>query len=136
MGAKFLPTPTPEAQTFWDKAKLGELWLPKCHDTGQTFFPPRAFSPFTGGPVGWERASGRAILASYVIVNRPAPGFETEAPYIVAMVKLKEGPHLLSNLPGAVADPDKLPLGAPLELTFEDRGIITIPQFRFLDRPA
>jgi hypothetical protein len=25
MSAKFLPRPTPETQTFWDKTRLGEL---------------------------------------------------------------------------------------------------------------
>lgn len=136
MSAKFLPSPTPETQTFWDKARLGELWLPKCVDTGRVFFPPRAFSPFTGGPVSWERASGRATLASYVIVYRPAPGFEEEAPYIVAMAALEEGPHMLANLPGTSPEPDKLPIGAPLELTFEERGDIAVPQFRLTESAA
>ncbi|HEX7854208.1 MAG TPA: Zn-ribbon domain-containing OB-fold protein [Sphingobium sp.] len=130
MNAKFLPQPTPETRLFWDKARAGELWLPRCVDTGRVFFPPRAFSPFTGGAVDWVRASGRATLASYVIVHRPAPGFEGEVPYIVAMAALEEGPHLLTNLPGAPADPSGLVIGAPLELVFEERDGIVLPQFR------
>lgn len=130
MSLKFLPSPTPETQMFWDKARLRELWLPACADTGQTFFPPRAFSPFTGGPVTWRRASGRATLASYIIVHRPAPGFEEETPYVVAMVALEEGPHMLANLPGSAPEPDELLIGTPLELIFDDRGDISIPQFR------
>ncbi|MTD54742.1 Zn-ribbon domain-containing OB-fold protein [Amycolatopsis pithecellobii] len=131
MAERFIPEPTPETQTFWDKARLGELWLPKCVQTGRVFFPPRASSPFTGGPVSWERASGRASLASYVIVHRPAPGFE-EGPYIVAIVALEEGPHMLTNLPGTSPEPAGLPIGAPLELTFEQRGDVAIPQFRLV----
>jgi uncharacterized OB-fold protein len=83
-----------------------------------------------------KRASGRATLASYVIVYRPAPGFEKEAPYIVAMAALEEGPHMLANLPGTSPEPDKLPIGAPLELTFEERGDIAVPQFRLRQSTA
>ena len=60
MNAKPVPQPTPETQPFWDKCRERELWLPKCADTGKLFFPPRVFSPFTGGGVSWEQASGRA----------------------------------------------------------------------------
>ncbi|MBA6436924.1 hypothetical protein H3T12_20925 [Streptomyces sp. GMR22] len=76
MGDKFRPAPTPETQTYGDKARLGELWLPTCAHTGRAFFPPRARSPFNGGPVSWKRASGRATPASYVVVHRARPGFE------------------------------------------------------------
>ncbi len=136
MSDKCLPGPTPETQPFWDGARRGELWLPTCVDTGRTFLPPRALSPFTGGQVRWSRASGRATLASYVIVHRPAPGFEEETPYVVGLAALDEGAHMLTNLPGASADPDRLPIGAALEVVFEQRGDLAVPQFRLVDASA
>lgn len=132
---KPLPKPTPETAVFWDKANAHELWLPRCLDTGQFFFPPRAFSPFTGGEIEWCRVSGRAKLASFNISHRPAPGFQDDTPYIVAIAELEEGPRILTNLPGAPPDPDALRIGAALEVTFEDRGDVTVPQFR-LAEPA
>jgi uncharacterized OB-fold protein len=133
MSSKPVPKPTPETQTFWDKAREHQLWLPKCVDTGRVFFPPRAFSPFTGGGVAWEKASGRAKLASFLIVHRPSPGYETEAPYIVALAELDEGPQMMTNLPGAPVDPGALAIGAPLTVVFEERGDMVIPQFRLED---
>jgi uncharacterized protein len=130
MSAKPVPKPTPETQPFWDKARERELWLPKCVDTGQVFFPPRAFSPFTGGAVSWKKASGKAMLASFVIVHRPSPGYEQEAPYIIALAQLAEGPRMMTNLPGTPADPAALTIGAPLTVIFEERGDMVIPQFR------
>jgi uncharacterized OB-fold protein len=130
MSEKWTPVPTPETQVFWDKARAHELWLPVCVDTGRHFFPPRSFSPFTGGAVEWRPASGRAKLASYVIVHRAAPGFESEVPYIVALAELEEGPRLVTNLPGAPCDPTRLKIGAPLTVTFEQRGAEALPQFR------
>lgn len=132
MSAKFLPHPTPETQLFWDKARLGELWLPICVDTAKAFLPPRALSPYTGGAVSWQRATGRASLASFIIVHRPAPGFEGEVPYVVAVAALEEGPRMLANLPGAPPDADALTIGAPLELVFEERGDLAVPQFRLV----
>jgi len=130
MNAKPVPEPTPETQPFWDKCRERELWLPICVDSGKPFFPPRMFSPFTGGLVRWEQASGRATLASFVIVYRPSPGYEQDAPYIIALADLAEGVRMMTNLPGAPADPAMLKIGAPLTVTFEERGDMVIPQFR------
>lgn len=115
---------------YWDMAAKHELWLPKCVDTGRFFFPPREHSPFTGGEIAWERVSGRATLASYVINHRPAPGYEDQGPYVIALVELEEGPRLASNLLEIAADPAVLKIGMALEVTFEERGPITMPQFR------
>lgn len=127
---KPVPKPTPETQPFWDKAREGELWLPKCAETGRFFFPPRLFSPFTGGAVTWQQASGRAMLASFLVNQRASPGWEGEAPYIIALAELEEGVRLMTNLPGAPADPAALKIGAALELVFEERDGTAIPQFR------
>lgn len=133
MSSKPVPLPTPETQPFWDKCREHELWLPQCADSGRVFFPPRAFSPFTGGPVAWHKASGRATLASYLIVERGAPGYEGEVPYVVALAELAEGPRLMTTLPGAPPDPGKLRIGAPLVVCFEPRGDMVIPQFRLVE---
>jgi len=129
---KAVPGPTPETKVFWDKAREGELWLPLCVDTGRHFFPPRAYSPFTGGAVEWRKASGKARLASFLVVHRPAPGFADEVPYIVAIAELAEGPRMLTNLPGTSPDPARISIGAELEVEFELRGEMAIPQFRMV----
>lgn len=133
MSGKPVPKPTPETQPYWDRLREHELWLPKCVDTGKVFFPPRPFSPFTGGAVGWHKASGRAKLASFVIVHRPSPGYEADAPYVIALAELEEGVRMMTNLPGAPVDPAALKVGAPLVVAFEDRGDMVIPQFRLED---
>jgi uncharacterized OB-fold protein len=128
--ARLSPEPTPETAFFWEKAMAHELWLPRCVDSGRVFFPPRAFSPFTGGAVDWQRASGRARLASFVISHRPAPGYEDKLPYIIALAELEEGVRMMTNLPGSPPDPAALAIGAALELTFEAEDGIALPQFR------
>ena len=51
-------------------------------------------------------------------------------PYVIAVVKLDEGPRMLSNLVGVPADPAALTLDMPLEVVFEPRGNVMLPLFK------
>jgi hypothetical protein len=42
---------------------------------------------------------------------------------------------MLTNLPGARIDPAALNIGAPLTVTFEKRGDMTLPQFCLMSNP-
>jgi len=65
-----------------------------------------------------------------VINHMPAPGWEGEVPYVIAVVQLDEGPRMMSNLVGVPADPAALELDMPLEVTFEARGNMMLPLFK------
>jgi uncharacterized OB-fold protein len=74
------------------------------------------------------RASGRGTLHSYVISHLPAPGFDP--PYTIAVVKLEEGPKMLTNIVGTPRDPTLLRLDDPVQVTFETMNEqITLPMF-------
>lgn len=131
MGKKPVPKPTPETQPYWEGAQRGELRVQRCRECGRHYFYPRPFCPACGSSnVEWVVASGRARLHSYVINHRPAPGFEDEAPYAIAVVELEEGPRMMSNVVGVENTPEALVLDMELEVTFEDRDGRRIPQFR------
>jgi uncharacterized OB-fold protein len=124
------PKPTPESKPFWDGANSGQLWIQRCVKTGRHFFPPRRYSPFTvGGETKWVQASGRATLYSYVISHRPAPGFEDDAPYAIAVVELEEGPRMMTNIVGVEITPENLVLDMPLHVQFAARGEQQVPVF-------
>lgn len=75
------------------------------------------------------RASGRGRLYSYVIHERPAPGFEP--PYSIAVVELEEGPRLLTNIIGCPQTPEALVLDMPVEVVFETLSDeISLPLFQ------
>ena len=124
------PKPTPETRHFWDGTKGGKLLLQRCGDTGRAYFPPRPFSPYTGSRnVSVFEASGRAKLYSYVIHNRPVPGFTP--PYAIAVVQLEEGPRMMTNFIDCPQTPEALVLDMPLEVAFERLDDdITLPLFR------
>jgi uncharacterized protein len=127
---KAVPIPTPETQPYWDGAAAGELRIQRCLDCGEAYFYPRPLCPSCGsGNVEWFTASGRATLYSYVINHRPAPGFEADAPYAIAVVQLAEGPRMMTNLVGVAPTPEALQLDMELRVAFERRGEVTLPVF-------
>ena len=128
MSDRQVPTVQPETEFYWKGAAEGRLMLKSCADCGP-FFPPRPFCPACGGREVTEvRASGRATLDSYVINHMKAPGYTP--PFIVALVKLEEGPRLMANIIDCPAEPEALTLDMPLEVAFERRGDLAVPQFR------
>ena len=132
--AKALPVPTPTTKPFWEGTRAGELRLPHCEACDRKFLYPRIRCPFCGSDrLGWVRASGRGNLHSYVINHMPAPGWEGEVPYVIAVVQLEEGPRMLSNLVGVAPEPEALELDMPLEVVFEPRGDVVLPLFKPAD---
>ena len=129
-GKRPLPKPTPETQHYWEGAKAGELRLQTCNDCAKTYFPPRPFCPKCGSrSVKVVTASGKAKLHSYVIHHRPAPGFDP--PYAIAVVELKEGPRMMTNIVGCPQTPEALKLDMDLEVTFEAQNdAISLPFFK------
>jgi hypothetical protein len=67
-------------------------------------------------------------LYSYVISHLSPPGFE--APYVIGVVELEEGPRLLTNIVEVSPDPDLLPLDLPVEVVYHAVGDFTLPLFR------
>ena len=112
------PQPTPETRHFWEGTKSGELRLQRCDSCSHTYFPPRPFCPACASrEVSVFRASGRAILYSYVISHRPVPGFVP--PYSIAVVELAEGPRMMTNIVGCAQTPEALLLDMSLTVRFE-----------------
>ncbi|MCP3730303.1 OB-fold domain-containing protein [Sphingomonas sp. MG17] len=125
-----LPKPTPETAHFWEGTRAGELRLQTCMGCEKTYFPPRFFCPKCGSrSVKMVKASGRATLYSYVIAQRPVPGFTP--PYGICVVELEEGPRMMTNVVGCPQTPEALQLDMPLTVVFEPKDdTITLPLFQ------
>jgi hypothetical protein len=125
-----LPAPTPETKHFWEGTAAGELRLQRCDGCGKNYFPPRPFCTACGSrSVSVFKASGKAVLWSYVIHHRPVPGFTP--PYAIAVVQLDEGPRMMTNIVECPQTPEALQLDMPLEVVFEKQNdTITLPLFR------
>ncbi|MCA9511337.1 MAG: Zn-ribbon domain-containing OB-fold protein [Myxococcota bacterium] len=130
-----LPRPTPLSQPHWDGCREGELRVQRCTACGALEFIPQPVCTacFTEA-LEWTRVSGRGEVYSFSVVHRPQRP-EFRAPYVVAIVALEEGAHMLTNLVDVA--PDDVRIGMPVEVAFHRASdAITLPYFRPRAAPA
>lgn len=126
-----LPSPNALTEPYWQAAQKGELKLPRCEACAQFHFYPRSACPHCGSrQLAWQRVSGKGEVYSFTVVQRaPSKGFSELVPYVVAVVALAEGPHLMTRL--ARVAPDAVSIGMPVEVEFEQQDEQTkLPVFR------
>lgn len=127
---KPVPTVTAELAPFFEAARRGELAVQRCRGCGLHRFPPRPLcSGCLGRDIEWVRTSGRGEIFSFTIMHQVYhPGFAAEVPYAVVLVKLEEGPTMVSNLVGVAAD--EVRIGMPVRAIFEAvADEIVLPKF-------
>ena len=122
------PTRTALTSPFWDAAREGRLALQHCEACGRSVFYPRAICPHCwSDQLGWRDASGRGVLKSFSVVHRPGhPAWAAVAPYTIGLVKLEEGPTMLSHILGPL---DQLAVGMPLAVAMTRVGEEVLPFF-------
>ncbi len=85
---------------------------PKCDAVS---FPPRDLCSRCGAEgVEPRRLSGRGEIYSYSTVFQGPNGFAEYAPYLVALVRLAEGPLVAAQL--TEVEPDAVTIGMPVEM--------------------
>jgi hypothetical protein len=101
------PKPSPDRQdidnaTFWNGTDQGELQVKRCGACSRYHWPPRLGCPYCGSPdVKWTATRPEGEIFSWTIVHRSqTPGFDTDVPYAVVLVELKEanGVRMVGNL--------------------------------------
>jgi uncharacterized OB-fold protein len=133
--AKPIPVPDDITRPFWEAARQRRLVVQRCPSCGYYNHPPRNVCDVClGQELRFEPVSGRGRIYTFTVMHqRDVPGFEAEAPFINIVVELDEQPMLLmvSNLP--ISERERVRIGAPVIVDFEDRanGVI-VPQFTIL----
>lgn len=130
LAEKPLPRPSQESLAYWEGAKQHKLLLQHCRGCGQFWFPPstRCHHCLAADFV-WDEVSGQGRIYSFVVYHRLYhPAFERELPYVVAIVELREGPRLLTNIVGTRWQDVRCDLGVRVVFDDDPRGV-TIPRF-------
>jgi hypothetical protein len=86
---------------FWRSIKSRyNLIAIKCLNCGRVYFPPRAICPECRRKSRLEKIKlrGKGRVLSYTVIHSPPVGFENKGPYIMAIVKLDEGPCLTTEI--------------------------------------
>ena len=124
-----LPRPTALSRPHWDGCREGKLRVQRCDDCGHhVFIPQPVCTRCLGAKLSWVESSGLGTVYSYTTVHRPQqPGFAV--PYVVAIVELDEGFHMLTNL--VECRPEDVEIGMPVVATFQAvSDEITLPYFK------
>ncbi|MBN2001838.1 MAG: Zn-ribbon domain-containing OB-fold protein [Anaerolineae bacterium] len=86
-----------------------------CDHCGVKIFPPRDICPECNQPAKRPYTlSGRGEVYSFSTVFSAPEGFETYAPYTVAIIKLIEGPMVTAQLTDVA--PNEVEIGMPVEM--------------------
>ena len=107
-------------------ALVGEV-CPHCHTK---IFPPRDVCPECGGEAKTAYTfSGKGEVYSFTRMDNAPAGFEQQAPYTVALIKLDEGPIVTAQLTDL--GQEEVQIGMPVEMVTrklrsdtDERGII------------
>src|SRR4030043_235137 len=107
-------------------------------DCEAKIFPPRDICPHCGGSAHEEyQFSGKGEVFSYTTIYDAPEGYEENAPYTVALVKLEEGPMLTAQLTDL--GEKSVEIGMPVEMVTRrlrsdgDRGMLV---YGYKFRPA
>lgn len=131
-----LPAPAPEVhpetQAFWEATAERRLLLQRCTRCAAVVWYPRYVCSACGvAALESFEASGRGTLYSFTVTTRGILDYKDCGPYVLALVQLDEGPKMMTNVVGA--DPERLVIGAPVEVEFHDTGAgSALPRFHLL----
>jgi len=103
-----------DSKPFWDGLRSGHLRLQYCDECKKYRFPPYPACPYCGDPGGtWTSVSGKGVVYSWIVVHRsPLREYQEDAPYVIALVDLKEGPRMVGRLVGL--DPEDVRADLPV----------------------
>tara|TARA_R110002110_G_scaffold395200_2_gene609722 strand:- start:6979 stop:7380 length:402 start_codon:yes stop_codon:yes gene_type:complete len=109
---------------FLRSVEQGRLMLPFDRSAG-TFMAIHEVDRAHEGRIEWKAASGRGVLVALAIYHRRYSA-DFDPAYNVAMVRLEEGPVILSTI---LDDAEPLSVGMPVAAVFQDGN-------RLVFRPA
>ena len=112
------PVPDEVTQEWWDATRERRLLLQRCDRCGHVQHYPRAMCVACSSfELSWLPSGGRGIVDSFTEVHR-APHPELEVPYVIARIRLDEGPVLLSRI--VSSDPGQITCDARVSLAWQD----------------
>ena len=125
-----VPDPSPLTAPFWDAATKHRLLMRYCSACGTWRHPQVLLCSCGSEALEWREATGYASLISYTVTRKAILPGQIDVPYTLLLVRLFEGPQLVSSLPG---DGYELYCGMQLRVQFDDivvgERVWSLPRF-------
>ena len=122
-----MPKPSPVADAvskpFWDACNERRLLLQVCETCNRMQYPPEKNCLACGSSehLAWREVRGRGKIHGYcVMYDTRVRLLQERQPFNIAVIELEENPEIkfFYHLPGT--PPDKVPVGAAVNLEFEE----------------
>lgn len=107
---------------FWRRLKnLYNLIGTRCEKCGEFYYPPRNMCPKCrrNSITVPFKFKGLGNVLTYTIVHSSTKNNAKHTPYILAIIKLDEGPSLTSQV---ICDPDEVHIGMRVKSVFRKLG--------------
>ncbi|HLH86772.1 MAG TPA: Zn-ribbon domain-containing OB-fold protein [Thermoplasmataceae archaeon] len=110
-----------EVSRFWrESVHRYRLVAHQCGNCKRIYFPPRDVCPICHrdsiGKMSEVALSGKGEIVSYTVVHEAPPTFTRQRPYVLAIVKLDEGPSITAQI--VDADPGEVEIGKRVRSVF------------------
>lgn len=128
---KPLPKLNTDNRPFWEGCRKHELTFQRCNNCGHVRWPPSDLCPQCHSTeINWLISKGTGRVYTFAVYHTAFhPGFAADVPYVVAVVALDEGPHLLTNI--VDCQPDEVRCDMSVGVIWEAVDeTITLPKFR------
>ncbi len=93
----------------------------KCETCGTYYFPPRRFCPKCrrAGKVSEYQFKGPGEVVTYTVIHTPGDHYLGNKPYVLAIVRLDEGPLMTTQV---ICDPAEAKIGMRVRPVFRKIG--------------
>lgn len=110
-----------QAAKFWRSIpQRYQLEGVECQRCGSAIFPSRSLCPrcrhHSVGKLKPLKLSGEGTVEVFSAIHNPPAGFELQVPYVMAIVKLKEGPKITTQI--VDVDPEHVKEGMKVKMVF------------------
>lgn len=115
---------------FWHACREGRFLLHRCELCQRSYWPASRCTEHGAQAMQWVDASGRGTLYTYTIMHHAyTPSMKGKTPYVVAVVKLEEGPFFHSTLIDCALEDVAIGMRLHAVMQEHDSGLI-VPMFR------
>ena len=115
---------------FWDACREGRFLLHRCDVCGRNYWPASRCVEHGAQAMSWREASGSGTLYTYTVMHHAyTPAMKGKTPYVVAVIKLEEGPFFHSSI--IDCPPDEVVIGMSVRAVMQqhETGLV-VPMFQ------
>ena len=109
-------------KNYFNLINEGKLCAAECSSCHELVLPPRLFCPSCNSKTtNWKELKGTGALRSFTVIHIAGTTYADDVPYIIAIVKLDEGPSVCARLIDTdPLTPETIHVGDRVKADFEE----------------